>query len=119
MASNDIISEENALKIQNKIDEISTSDKDVVYFTEVVIKNEKRNDFSFVQSNQKISIKDAIFSKSKEIPVEEALGKICATPTVSCPPAIPIVVSGEEITKEHVELLKKYGKENIRVVTDH
>lgn len=83
------------------------------------IKNEKRNDFSFVQSNQKISIKDAIFSKSEEIPVEEALGKICATPTVSCPPAIPIVVSGEEITKEHVELLKKYGKENIRVVTDH
>ncbi len=42
MASNDIISEENALKIQNKIDEISTSNEDVVYFTEVVIKNEKR-----------------------------------------------------------------------------
>ena len=64
-----------------------------------------------------MSIRDAIFSKSQEISVEDAIGKICATPTVSCPPAIPIVVSGEEISEEHVELLKRYGKESIKVVS--
>ena len=80
-------------------------------------KNENYNEFNFVHGNQKMSIRDAIFSKSQEIPVEDAIGKICATPTVSCPPAIPIVVSGEEISEEHVELLKRYGKESIKVVS--
>ena len=64
-----------------------------------------------------MSIREAIFSKSEEIPVERAENRICGTPTVSCPPAIPIVVSGEQITKEHILLLKKYGKESIRVVS--
>ena len=82
-----------------------------------LIKNENCNEFKFVNGNQKMSIRDAIFSKSQEIPVEDAIGKICATPTVSCPPAIPIVVSGEEISEEHVELLKRYGKESIRVLS--
>ncbi len=80
-------------------------------------KNEKNNEFAFVHGNQKMSIRDAIFSKSKEISVEEASGKICSTPTVSCPPAIPIVVSGEEITREHIELLKRHNKEKISVVS--
>lgn len=80
-------------------------------------KNRNINKFAFVRGNQKMSIREAVFSKSQEIPVEEAKGEICSTPTVSCPPAIPIVVSGEEITGEHIELLKRYGKENIRVVS--
>lgn len=76
-------------------------------------------EFKFVHGNQKISIRDAIFSKSEEISVEQAENRICSTPTVSCPPAIPIVVSGEEITGEHIKLLKRYGKEYIKVVIDY
>ena len=75
------------------------------------------DDISFIQGKQKMSIREAIFSKSEEISVERAENRICGTPTVSCPPAIPIVVSGEQITKEHIQLLKKYGKESIRVVS--
>ena len=37
-----------------------------------------------------------------------AVGRICAMPTVSCPPAIPIVVSGEKITSAAVRLMQKY-----------
>ena len=76
----------------------------------------KKEDFVFVVGNQKMSIRDALFSKSEEIPVTEAKGRICAAPTVSCPPAIPIVVSGEEINPEHIKLLQYYGKEKIRVI---
>ncbi|MFR2123424.1 MAG: hypothetical protein ACLS34_00120 [Faecalibacterium sp.] len=36
------------------------------------------------------------------------MGRICAMPTVSCPPAIPIVVSGEKITSAAVRLMQKY-----------
>lgn len=82
------------------------------------IGKDKQEDFTFISGKQKISIRDALFSKSEEISIEKAEGRICASPTVSCPPAIPIVVSGEEITPEHIKLLKYYGKDKIKVVMD-
>ena len=77
---------------------------------------EKTTDFSFVKGVQKTSIREAVFSKSEEIKVENSGGRICATPIVSCPPAIPIVLSGEEITVDHIKLLKYYGKKTIMVI---
>ena len=78
----------------------------------------EKSDFSFVKGQQKMTVRNAIFSKCTEIPIEQAQGKICGTPTVSCPPAIPIVVSGEEITDEHIKLLKYYGKTHINIVKE-
>ena len=78
----------------------------------------KKTDFSFVKGQQKMTVRNAIFSKCTEIPIEQAQGKICGTPTVSCPPAIPIVVSGEKITDEHIKLLKYYGKTHINIVNE-
>jgi arginine/lysine/ornithine decarboxylase len=49
--------------------------------------------------------------------VEEAIGKICGAPTVSCPPAVPVVISGEVITEQDAELMRKYGIETIDVVS--
>lgn len=63
-----------------------------------------------------LSIRDAIFSDSETVDVTLAEGRICAAPTVSCPPAIPIAVSGEKISKEHIELFKHYGIEKIKIV---
>lgn len=68
------------------------------------------------KSENMISIRDAIFSPAESIPVSEALGRICATPTVSCPPAIPIAVSGEIITEDMLKIFKHYGIEEIRVI---
>ena len=67
---------------------------------------------------QKISVRDAIFSLSETVEIQYAVGRICAAPTVSCPPAIPIAVSGEEITAEHIELFKKYNINRISVVKE-
>lgn len=67
---------------------------------------------------QKISVRDAIFSLSETVEIKNAVGRICAAPTVSCPPAIPIAVSGEEITAEHIELFKKYNINRISVVKE-
>ena len=63
-----------------------------------------------------MTIREAIFTESEEVKVQNALGRICASPTVSCPPAIPIAVSGEQITEEHIELFRKYNKDKISVV---
>jgi arginine/lysine/ornithine decarboxylase len=63
-----------------------------------------------------MTIRNAIYSKCTEIPIEKANGKICGTPTVSCPPAIPIVMSGEEIGENAIDLMLYYGIDTIEVV---
>ena len=69
-----------------------------------------------VLPKRKMKIRDAMFSLWEEVDCEDAVGRICASPCVSCPPAIPIAASGEEITAEMVKLFKAYGIEKIQVV---
>ena len=65
---------------------------------------------------QKMKIREAMFSQWEEVDCADAVGRICASPCVSCPPAIPIAASGEEITAEMAELFRAYGIEKIQVV---
>jgi len=69
-----------------------------------------------VRGVKRMSIRDAVFSKKETVAVECAIGRISAAPTVSCPPAIPIAVSGEMITREAAELFKKYNIAEVEVV---
>ena len=65
---------------------------------------------------QRTSIRRAMLAPSELIPIDSAIGRICAAPCVSCPPAIPIVVSGEEISERSVDLLRRYGIACVRVI---
>ena len=69
-----------------------------------------------VMGQRVCSLRTAILSPCESVPVEQAVGRVCASPTVSCPPAVPIVVSGERITPEAVALLKHYRIEHISVL---
>jgi arginine/lysine/ornithine decarboxylase len=60
--------------------------------------------------------RQAILSPSEIVALDDALGRICAAPTVSCPPAVPIVISGERIGGEHIAAMKYYGHSTIEVV---
>ena len=60
--------------------------------------------------------KDAIFAQSETVPTDKAAGRICAAAAISCPPAIPIAVYGEKISKEAVDIMKYYGVENCEVI---
>lgn len=63
-----------------------------------------------------MSMREAMFSAKKTVPVEKALGKICASATVACPPAIPIAVCGQVIEEEQIELFEYYGIKTCCVV---
>ena len=65
-----------------------------------------------------MTVREAIFSEREMIPTENALNRICASPTVSCPPAIPISVSGEIIGNDQIRLFKKYGINTLEVVKE-
>ena len=65
---------------------------------------------------QKLTIREAVFADQEMVKVEESIGRICGTPTVGCPPAIPIVVPGEIINEKAVEIFEYYGVDLIAVV---
>ena len=65
-----------------------------------------------------MSIKDAIMSPSKEMKVCDTLGMTLASSSLSCPPAIPIVIAGEKIDENALALFKYYNIETCRVVLD-
>ena len=62
------------------------------------------------------TVRQAVFAPQEMIPAAQALGRICAMPTISCPPAIPIVVSGERIGPAALDLFARYGVEKIAVL---
>lgn len=62
------------------------------------------------------TIRQAMLAPQQFVPVEQSVGCVCAMPTVSCPPAIPIVVSGEQITSAAVRLMQHYHIEKVSVV---
>lgn len=63
-----------------------------------------------------MTIRQAVFAPSEVVSIADAVGRVCAAPTVACPPAVPIAVSGERVTKEVAALLRHYGMESLRVV---
>lgn len=77
------------------------------------VKNEK---FSLSLPEKAMSVRDAVFSPTEEIPVDSAEGRICASVKVPCPPAIPIASSGEIISRECINIFKKYGILTVNVV---
>ena len=68
------------------------------------------------QAAQRCTIRQAVLGAQVRVPVHKALGRVCAMPTVSCPPAIPIAVSGEEITPAALELMQRYGVTEVSVL---
>ena len=48
--------------------------------------------------------------------IEDAIGRVCGAPTVACPPAIPIAVSGEVIDDAAADLFRRYGVKSVEVV---
>ena len=63
-----------------------------------------------------MSVREAAFSPSVEVDVENACGRVLAVANVSCPPAIPVMVCGEKIDERAIECFKYYGIERCRVV---
>lgn len=65
-----------------------------------------------------MSIRDAVFSPSEDIPVEAAPGRICGAVSVPCPPAVPIAASGEIINRECIDIFRSYGITHVNVVKE-
>ena len=67
------------------------------------------------QPERVMSIRQAMLSLGETVSVEDSLGRILASPSVGCPPAVPIVVCGERIDETAIEVFRYYGIETCSV----
>lgn len=69
------------------------------------------------QPGQRVcSPREAMLSPMEEVPVEKSEGRVLAAATVGCPPAVPIVVSGERIDAHAVRCFQYYGITHCSVI---
>ncbi len=66
----------------------------------------------------RLPLREALFAPAETRPAAACIGRILAAPTVSCPPAVPVAVCGEEIDASAVALMQYYGMESCVVVKE-
>ena len=65
-----------------------------------------------------LSPRQAIFAPWEFVSAEQSEGRVAAAPTVGCPPAVPVVVSGERIDANTLSVLSYYGFSRVAVVAE-
>ena len=63
-----------------------------------------------------MSIRDAAMAAKETVAAKDSLGRILSDVSVSCPPAVPIVVSGERIDEDAIRCFDYYGIDTCTVV---
>lgn len=66
-----------------------------------------------------LSIRRATLCESEILPVRQCLNRILSTPTVGCPPAVPILACGERITEADIKAIEYYGIQTVSVCVAH
>ncbi len=67
---------------------------------------------------RRLSPREALLSPGEELPLAACVGRVLASPAISCPPAVPVAVCGEVITDAVVAVLDYYGITHCRVVNE-
>lgn len=70
----------------------------------------------FTKAEKVMSVREATLSPSEILPIAECEGRILSAVTVGCPPAVPILVCGERITKEVIDCFGYYSIEECSVI---
>ena len=60
--------------------------------------------------------RQAAFAPRERVSIDKALGRVLAVSSVSCPPAVSLIVGGEEFNQSTIDLCKKYGFSDFFVV---
>ncbi len=71
---------------------------------------------SLPPAEQCLTPREALFSPSETVSVENAIGRIAAQTVISCPPGVPVVIPGEKITRIAENILKNSGIFALKVV---
>ena len=65
-----------------------------------------------------MSVREATMAECETVFAKDSLGRVLHSPSVGCPPAVPIVICGEKIDRNAIECFKYYGIEKCIVIKD-
>ncbi len=102
---------------------VDTSESDLTSLTTAIKKIKKKAPLSerenvVIKPERKLSVKEAIFSISEAVKIDEALGRTVASVKLSCPPAVAIAVPGEVIDENVIKTMKDNGIFTVNVVKE-
>lgn len=72
----------------------------------------------FTKAKRAISAREAMTLPRVTLPVDECVGRVLADVTVGCPPAVPIVISGETVDKAAAMAARYYGINEFSVIDE-
>ena len=99
------------------------TEADTERFTEVLTSLPKRDPLllcppPLIPPQRVMSVREALLSPAEVLPISECIGRVAAAATVGCPPAVPIVVSGERLDESALACFAYYGIETCAVVKE-
>ena len=62
------------------------------------------------------SPREALLAPQETLPLEQCRGRVLTAPTVSCPPAVPVLICGEEVDEAAIRCFRYYGMDRCTVV---
>ena len=65
-----------------------------------------------------MGLRAALFAPAETVALMDAVGRVLATPTVGCPPAVPVLVGGEVVDATAAAVFRYYGYDTVRVVKE-
>ncbi len=75
--------------------------------------------FKVTQPEKVLTVRQALLNKRKKIKISDALGKIVANSPTSCPPAVPIIVSGERVDENALLALQRANVKEIEIIEEN
>lgn len=105
-----MLTSENDQDDMDKLEKVLEKNKDIVSDNKNICFNCKEHPKAVM------TIREAMMQPQERVLTDKALGRVCGMPLVSCPPAIPIVVSGELIDEFAIEMLKRYNIDSVECV---
>ena len=100
--------------VENGIDELKTLFSIIEKIPVLEPIEEER--IHLIPPKKKTTVRKALFSQRETVSIENALGRVLAVSSVSCPPAVSVIVCGEEFNESAIELCKKYGFNTVEVI---
>ena len=101
----------------------ATSEEDIRYLMDVLTALPRREAVRAAppmigRTCQVMSVRDAAFAPRETLPVGACVGRVLASPSVGCPPAVPILVCGERIDEQAILCFAYYGIKSCTVVKE-
>lgn len=102
----------------------SNKESDITFLTETLKKIPRKKIIRsatpiFVHPKVAMRVREAMLSPFETVPIAQANGRILARASVSCPPAVPILVCGEIIDEKAIECFRYYGIKLCNVVKNN